>query len=448
VERSLETQRVLMDDRADRDVLGIHREGPDLVFQVLSMRGGKLLDSRAHPFAGQEFPGDELLSSFLSLYYERVAPPDEVLLPIEPANVDALAEVLSERRGRRVKLLFPQRGAKVDLLDVANRNAEQSFRGWREEGGRRDDALAALTRALHLLREPRWMECYDISNLQGSLAVGSGVSMRDGEPDRENYRRYKVRGVAGQDDFAMLHEVVTRRLKRALAEGAMPDLLVIDGGKGQLAAAMAAARDLGVATRPDPGNPGLPFVQMIGLAKSRNLDAAALSTTRVISRRSARSAGLADAAERAGRGFVAEAARTPERQNSAELYLMVRLRDEAHRFAIEFHRKLRRVRNLRSVLDEIPGIGDLRRKALLRHFGSLRRVREASEEEIGQVEGIGGAQARLVHEFFHRPAGEAAADPGGPGEAEVDALLAEEGSDAKLLDFDDDRKVAGPRREP
>ena len=223
----------------------------------------------------------------------------------------------------------------------------------------------------------------------------------------------------------------------------MPDLIVLDGGKGQLSSALAAAHDLGVATKPDPGNPGLPFVQMVGLAKSRNLDAAALSTARVISRRSVRSAGLADAAERAGKGFVAEAARTPERvfvpgrkdpivlrQNSAELYLLVRLRDEAHRFAIEFHRKLRSVRNLRSGLDEIPGIGELRRKALLRHFGSLRRVREASEEEIARVEGIGPAQAHQVREFFHRPAGESA------------------GGEAKLLDVDDEPMVPEPRREP
>jgi excinuclease ABC subunit C len=465
VERSLESQRVLLEDRADLDVVGIHREGPDLVFQVLSMRGGKLLDSRAFPFSGQEFPGDELLSSFLSLHYERTEPPDEVLVPIAPVNDEALAEVLSERRGRKVRILVPRRGAKADLLAVANRNAEQSFRGWREEGGRRADALAGLARALHLAREPRWMECYDISTFQGTLAVGSGVSMRDGEPDRDGYRRYKVRGVAGQDDFAMLHEVVTRRLKRALAEGAMPDLLVIDGGKGQLAAALAAARDLGVATRPDPGNPGLPFVQMVGLAKSRALDAGALRTTRVVSRRSSRSAGLADAAERAGKGFVAEDARTPERvflpgrkdpvvlrQSSAEMYLLVRLRDEAHRFAIEFHRKLRRARTLRSGLDEIPGIGELRRKALLRHFGSLRGVREATLEELARVEGIGAAQARAVHEFFHAPAGAvAAADAPGadPGEAEVDALLAEEGTGAaELIEDGTTRKVAGNQGEP
>jgi excinuclease ABC subunit C len=417
VERSLETQRVLLDDRADRDVVGIHREGPDLVIQLMSMRGGKLLDSRAFPFAGQEFPGDELLSSFLSLHYERAEPPEEILVPIEPANAGALAEVLSDRRGRKVEIHVPRRGARADLLASANRNAEQSFRGWREDGVKRQDALAGLTRALSLSREPRWMECFDISTFQGAQAVGSGVSMKDGEPDRDGYRRYRVKGVAGQDDFAMLHEVITRRLRRGLADGALPDLLVIDGGKGQLAAALAAARDLGVATRPDPGNPGLPYVQMVGLAKSRTLDAAALGATRVISRRSARSTRLADAAERAGKGFVAEAARTPERvfvpgrkdpvvlrQNSAELYLLVRLRDEAHRFAIEFHRRLRRARTLRSGLDEIAGVGESRRKALLRHFGSLRRVRDASLEELQAVEGVGPAQARAIREFFHPPA--------------------------------------------
>jgi excinuclease ABC subunit C len=430
VERSLETQRVFMDDRADRDVLGIHREGPDLVFQVLSMRGGKLLDSRAYPFSGQEFPGDELLSSFLSLHYERIDPPDEVLLPIEPVNADALADVLSERRGRKVRLLFPRRGAKADLLDVANRNAVQSFRNWRDEGVKRSDALAALTRALSLHREPRWMECFDISTFQGALAVGSGVSLRDGEPDKGNYRRYKVKGVAGQDDFAMLHEVVSRRLKRALAEGHFPDLLVIDGGKGQLAAALAAAHDLGLPVKPVPGNPGTPFVEMVGLAKSR-LVTGDLGATRVIGRRGRRveprAVALAAAAESAEKGFVSEAERTPERvflpgrkdpivlrQNSAELFVLTRLRDEAHRFAITFHRKLRRERNFQSVLESIPGIGEGRKKALLRHFGSLRKVKEASRQELAQVDGFGEKQAEAVFEFFHSA------------EAEIDAALADE----------------------
>ncbi len=468
VERSLEKQRVLMSDDADRDVFGIYREGPDLVVSVLAMRKGRLQDLRTHPFRGQEFPDEELLSSFVALYYEGTPAPDEVLLPVEPLAAAALAEVLSERRGRKVKLLTPQRGAKADLLDVAARNAEQGFRSWQEKDERRDEALAALTRALHLAREPRWMECYDISTFQGALAVGSGVSMKDAEPDKANYRRYKVKGVAGQDDFAMLHEVLMRRLKRGLAEGVFPDLLVIDGGKGQLSAALAAAHDLGIPTKPVPGNEGVPFVEMVGLAKSRLVD---MGTTRVVSgrrrapgrapsRASAADVGgagagaLADAAETAQRGYVPELERTPERvflplrkdpvvlrQNSAELYVLTRLRDEAHRFAITFHRKLRRSRNFQSVLEEIPGIGGGRRRALLRTLGSLKNVKAASVEELARVEGFGPRAAQAVWAFFHPAgsadaalageAGEAAAQaaeaaPVEVTEAEIDVALAEE----------------------
>ena len=458
VERSLEKQRVLMTDRADRDVVGLWREGPELVVQVLSMRGGKLQDSRSYPFREQEFPDEEILSSFLSLYYEQNGAPDEVLVPLEPAQADALADVLSERRGRRVRLLTPQRGAKADLLEVATRNAEQGFKSWHEKDERREQAMAALARALHLARAPRWMECYDISTFQGALAVGSGVSFRDGEPDKANYRRYKVKGVTGQDDFAMLYEVITRRLKRGVAEGCFPDLVVIDGGKGQLNAALAAAKDLRVPTKPSPGNEGAPFVELVGLAKSRLLDAAALGTTRVIGRRAragGRGAALADAAEAQEKGFVSELARSPERvflpgrkdpvvlrQNSAELLLVARLRDEAHRFAITFHRKLRRERNFQSVLEEIPGIGEGRKRALLRHFGALKHVREASLEAIAEVEGFGPKQARAVYEFFRRPevaavasideeaaagAEPGAAPPAAPAlEAEIDAALAAE----------------------
>jgi excinuclease ABC subunit C len=417
VERSLETQRVLMGDDADRDVLGLYREGPDLVVQVLVMRAGKLQDSRAYPFQGQEFPDAEILSSFVSLFYDQNPPPDEIVLPLELEEAAAVAEVLSERRARRVRIVTPQRGAKMDLLEVAAKNAAQSFRTWHEKDERREQAMVALTRALHLGKPPRWMECYDISTFQGAVAVGSGVSFKDGEPDKANYRRYKVKGVAGQDDFAMLYEVLTRRLKRALADGSIPDLVVIDGGKGQLNAALAAAKDLGVPTRPSPGNPDAPYVELVGLAKSRLLDAEALGTTRFVGRRARRTAAadLADAAERQEKGFVSELARSPERVflpgrkdpvvlkgNSAELFLLARLRDEAHRFAITFHRQLRRARNFQSVLEEIPGIGEGRKKALLRHFGSLKRVKEASLEAIAEVEGFGPKQAAAVFDFFRR----------------------------------------------
>jgi excinuclease ABC subunit C len=478
VERSLEKQRVLMADRADRDIVGLYREGPDLVVQVLSMRAGKLQDSRSHPFREQEFPDDEILSSFLSLYYEQNPAPEEVLVPVEPAAAEALADVLAERRGKKVRLLTPQRGAKADLLEVAARNAEQSFRTWHEKDERHEKAMEALVRALHLSRPPRWMECYDISTFQGSLAVGSGVSMKDGEPDKESYRRYKVKGVAGQDDFAMLHEVITRRLRRAIAEGSFPDLLVIDGGKGQLNAALAAAKDLGVGTSPLNGIPGAPFVEMVGLAKSRLVGPTALGTARVVGRRgrragAGRGAALADAVESREAGFVSELARSPERvflpgrkdpvvlrQNSAELFLLARLRDEAHRFAITFHRKLRRERNFQSVLEEISGIGEGRKKALLRHFGSLKRVREAAPEQIAEVEGFGPRQARAVFDFFHAPGAEADPAPAGgappgppagsgaglPGEhgqapadevvteADIDAALAAEAGEPRATD--------------
>ena len=365
--------------------------------------------------------------------------------------------MLAERRGRKVRLLTPQRGAKADLLEAAARNAEQGFRSWRERDERRQGAIVALMRTLHLAREPRWIECYDISTFQGALAVGSGVSMRDGEPDKAGYRRYKVKGVAGQDDFAMLHEVITRRLRRAVADGTFPDLIVIDGGKGQLNAALAAAKDLGVGTSPVTGIPGAPFVEMVGLAKSRLVDPAALGTTRVVSRRArrGRADALVDAAEAQDRGFVSELARSPERvfvpgrkdpvvlrQNSAELFLLARLRDEAHRFAITFHRKLRRERNFQSVLEEIPGIGEGRKRALLRHFGALKRVKDASLEEIARVDGFGPKQAAAVHEFFHRPgpapetetpAGSASGDALAAG-AIVGEAVSEDALDAALAD--------------
>jgi len=442
VERSLEKQRVLMADEFDRDVFGLYREGPDLVVAVVAMRRGKLQDVRRYPFRKQEAPDRETLSSFLAPYYEQNPVPEEILLPLEVEGQDGLVEVLSERRGRKVRLLTPQRGAKADLLEVAARNAAQGFQSWHERDERREAALAALTRALHLSREPRWMECYDISTFQGALAVGSGVSLKDGEPDKANYRRYKVKAVAGQDDYAMLHEVVTRRLRRALAEGSLPDLLVIDGGKGQLNAALAAAHDLGVPVKPIPGNESAPFVEMVALAKSRLVD---FATAHVVSgrRRSRGSASdLADAAEVRERGFVAERERTPERvflpgrkdplvlrQNSSELFLLTRLRDEAHRFAITFHRKLRSSGHLRSVLEDIPGIGLGRRKALLRALGSLKRVKEASLDELAAVEGVGPRAARAVWEFFQAPRPGAA-----PGAEERALREAEEALDAALAE--------------
>ncbi len=388
VERSLERQRVVQEGTVERDIFGVHRAGPHLAIAVLLVRQGRLTDARTFHFSKQEFPTAELLSSFLGLYYDGGASiPRQVLLPLPLAGMQALRDWLAEKSGRSVQLLGPLRGEKLRVVEMANANAEQAAKEELSRGDDLADALARLERKLRLSRPPRVIECYDISNFQGTESVGSGVCFVDGRPDKSRYRRYRIRRVEGQDDFAMLYEVLTRRLSKGKATGELPDLLVIDGGKGQLNVALAALRDCEV--------PGL---DVISLAKSRPLDA-----EQAAGDQSAAGTG-ADWREVEG-----SATHSPERvflphikvpvvlkQNTSELFLLTRLRDEAHRFAITYHRKLRDRRTLRSALDEIPGVGAARRRALLRRFGSLKGVREASPAELTGVSGISLALAERI----------------------------------------------------
>jgi len=378
IERSLERQKVAIGEPLDLDVFGLYREADRLLFYILYLRQGRITGGQSFPFSDQEFPDDELLPSFVNLYYDQENfVPNEVLLPLEFEGMESLAELLSERKGAKVKLLVPKRGEKVELVGMAQKNAEQSFQ---ERKRSKDETVAILERLqarLQLSKPPRRMECYDISHFQGASIVASQVAATDGELDKARYRRFKIKGLEGQDDFASMHQVLTRRLTRGLEAGELPDLIVIDGGKGQLASAYAAMKDLGVEG-----------VDMVGLAKSRELDT--------------------------GGDRAAPSARSPERiflinrkdpiilsQNSAELFMLTRLRDEAHRFAITFQQKLMRKRNFRSVLEDIPGVGEGRKKALLKHFGSLKRVKEAALEELAEVEGMGLALAERVHSFLH-----------------------------------------------
>jgi excinuclease ABC subunit C len=221
------------------------------------------------------------------------------------------------------------------------------------------------------------MECFDVSHFHGGAIVASQVAMTEGLPDKDRYRRYRITTVAVGDDYAAMYEVLTRRLRRGLAEGDLPDLIVVDGGKPQLSAAQAALKDVGVAG-----------VDVIALAKSRELPEAA--------------------APYRLRTELPERIYAPDRpeplvlpQDSPELLLLARLRDEAHRFAITYQRKLMQRERLRSELEEIPGIGAQRRRALLHHFGSVRRMYEASIEELAEVEKVGPALARRIHEHLH-----------------------------------------------
>jgi excinuclease ABC subunit C len=382
IERSLEKQRTVTTEAIDRDVLGVYREADRLVLYLLYIRNGRLSGGRTFPFTGQEFPTEELVGSFIDLYYGGDSlVPDEILLPVELESPEATEEWLSEKKGRRVHLRTPRRGAKAELVEMARRNAETAFREHRQS---KEELLAMLTRlqsSLGLSKLPRRIECYDISLFQGSSAVGSKVSFFDGEPDKSQYRHYKIKTVRGTDDFAMLYEALLRRAK----QGELPDLFLIDGGKGQLASAAAALKDARVQA------------DIVSLAKSRVVDRS-----------------VSDQALHSPERVFVLGRKDPVvlRQNSPELFLLARLRDEAHRFAITHHRKLRSRSTLRSALDEIPGVGATRRKALLKHFGSLKRLREASAEQIAEVEGIGEGLARQIHAALHR-ADEA--DSGAPG---------------------------------
>ncbi|MBZ4416977.1 excinuclease ABC subunit UvrC [Myxococcus sp. RHSTA-1-4] len=386
IERSLERQKVATTDFKDQDVFALYREGDRILFYVLWVRQGRLNGGQAFPFGSQEFPDAELISSFVNLYYDQGSfVPEEVLLPLEPDDgTEGLEVLLSERRGERVRMLVPKRGEKHDLVQMAVKNAEQAFLERRRTKDETDGVLSRLQQKLGLRNFPRRMECFDISHFQGSAIVASQVAVTDGETDKSRYRKYKIKTLEKQDDFASMYEVVTRRLKRGLEDGDLPDLLVIDGGKGQLASAHAAMKDLGVEK-----------VDVVGLAKSRDLE--------VFDR-------------------DAESARSPERvfvvgrkdpivlqQNSAELFMLTRMRDEAHRFAITFQKQVLRKSRVRSALEDIPGVGEARRKMLLRHFGSLKRVGEATIEELAEV--VGPAVAERVHAGLHGHPEEDVEDP-------------------------------------
>ncbi|MBL8920882.1 MAG: excinuclease ABC subunit UvrC [Myxococcaceae bacterium] len=378
IERSVERQAIATTEAIDQDVFGLFREGDRITLFSLFVRGGRITGGQAHHFQS-EFPDDELVTSFVNQYYADDAfVPREVLLPGSPNEPEALSELLSERKGEKVRVLVPQRGEKTELVRLASKNAERAFSERKRSRDEVEQTLERLKDRLHLSKLPHRMECFDISHLQGTAIVASQVSSLDTEPDPSRYRHYRLKTVAGNDDFASMHEVLGRRLKRGLEEGDLPDLIVIDGGKGQLAAAAAAMRDLGVEG-----------VDLVSLAKSRDLDSLAPDEKQD---------------------------RSPERvfllnrkdpvvlpQTSPELFALTRLRDEAHRFAITYQRKLSRKRGLASALDEVPGVGEARRSALLRHFGSLKRLKEASIEELSEVEGVGPAVAERLHAFLHAP---------------------------------------------
>ncbi len=371
IERTMESQKMAAFARTELDLAALARHDDQAAVQLFAVRKGKMVGRDVFFLdAPRDVPDDEVLTSFLEQYYARsTSVPREVLVPRALAETADLEAFLSARRGASVRLRTPVRGEKRELMDLAARNAAEALAReaarWLADEGKTLGALEELAAALGLAGPPMRIECYDISNFQGAESVGSMVVFEEGRPRTGEYRRFRIRTVQGPNDFASHQEVLRRRFRHASAgkEGdeearrwAMPDLVIIDGGRGQVSAAAEVLGELGLADLP-----------LAGLAKER------------------------------------EELVLPGREEpvvlpvtSQALYLVQRLRDEAHRFAIAYHRSLRDRRTVRSALDDLPGVGPKRKRELLRAFGSARRVREAPVEQIAAVPGIGPALAERI----------------------------------------------------
>lgn len=364
--RKIAEKQNIVTGAGDQDAIGLARSALGACVQVFFIRSGKMVGREHFLLQGDEDESDAaLLTAFLQQYYHQAAfLPHEVLLPCDVEETPLLEAWLSERKQARVHLVVPQRGTKHDLVAMAAGNAEKFLA---DEETRRAQTDAQTTGAVeelgHLLglkKAPNRMECFDISHIQGAETVASMVVFEGGRPKKSDYRRFKIRSTEGKpDDFLSMREVTQRRYGD-LPEEELPDLIVIDGGKGQLSSALEIIRGAGHANVP-----------VVGLAKQFELVFREGESDPVVLPR-----------------------------HSQALYLIERIRDEAHRFAITYHRKLRGKRNLVSILDHIVGIGPARRKALWSAFGSLAKIKGASVEELAAVSGMNRPAAEAVYHFF------------------------------------------------
>ncbi len=368
LDKTLEKQIVLSKTQKDRDVFGFYRQGVSVSVALLYVRKGILGGSRRF-FLDDPYGDDQaILSQVLKqLYDESNAPPAELLLPHDFEDRTVMAERLSDLSERTVSLTVAQRGEPKELVHMAGTNAKQLFDEQQNKERSWLDLAENLQKKLQLPSPPHRIECLDISNISGTHAVGSLVSFNSGEPDPKSYRHYRIKTVKGPDDYAMMREVIHRRFSRALTENDLPDLFMVDGGRGQLGIAEAVAADLHLAGA----------VNLIGIAKEKE-----------------------DEGEKLYRPGRKNPIIFPS-HNPLLLYLM-RVRDEAHRFGVTFHRSLRRKQAFSSPLDQIPGVGKEKKKELLKTIGSLQQVSRASIEDLENVAGIGPALALEIHRFFNQ----------------------------------------------
>ncbi|MDO8589473.1 MAG: excinuclease ABC subunit UvrC [Armatimonadota bacterium] len=375
VQKLIERQKVISSAQTDQDVVAIVTDHDAACAQMFFIRGGKLIGQESFALLGAS--SDALcdnVQEFVKRYYQDATyVPREVLLQCEIAEMDIIGSWLGRKGGRKVKLISPRRGEKRRLVEMAETNAALALKQMEEKLASdrtlNEGALLELKDALGLPKLPRRIEAYDISNIMGREAVGSMVVFENGLPKKSDYRHFRIRILGDKpDDYAMIHEIVSRRvtgsLRRTQSLAELPDLFVIDGGKGQLNSA---------------------------------LDALALAGENVSA------VGLAKQYEEIYTPGASEPVRLP--RSSPALRLMQRIRDEAHRFAITYHRKLRGKRSRKSLLDDVPGIGPKRRRALIKHFGSLERMRQASAEDLAMAPAMNRKAAETVYAFLHEETG-------------------------------------------
>jgi excinuclease ABC subunit C len=367
IENVIEGQRIATTLQGEKDVIGLAQNERLASVELFRVRNNKLIGQDHFIMEGTqgESPG-QIMTSFVKQYYASASyVPSRILLQYPVDELAVLSQWLSQQRGSKVELQVPQRGAKKKLVETVAENAARGLELAQLKEMKAEvisSGLQELKDRLHLPRMPRRIECYDVSNIQGTLAVASMVVLEKGWPKPAHYRRFRIRTVAGADDYAMIQETLRRRFKRGETGegvwGITPDLVLIDGGRGQLNAALEVTQESGVASVP--------------------------------------TASLAKENEEVFIPGAAQPIRIP--RDSPALHILQRARDEAHRFAISYHQKLRRKGFITSALDNVPGIGPKRRRALLKKFGSVKAIREAPLEELGQTEGITLALAKKVKE--------------------------------------------------
>lgn len=370
IEQTIETQNVDRPLGGDMDALGVFRQADEVILSQLLFRSGKLSGVRHHNFNQIAEDDPELLQTFILQFYQKQEElPHEILVPISLEEHEVLDEILSSGRARKVYVSCPQRGEKKSLIEMAKINAEAAFQKDKDVKSIKEKTLLAMQEELRLSRYPRRIECFDNSNTGGTELVSAMIAFTEGERDKNRYRRYKIQTIDTSDDYGAMKEVLTRRYKRAQEENDLPDLIIIDGGKGHLNIANKILHELNIAT-----------IDVIGLAKEEG---------------------------RHDKGVTAEQIFLPNakdplllKKNSPILFLLQQIRDEAHRFVITYHRQLRSKKVLKSSLDLIPGIGPVKRKNLLKHFGSLKKVKEATEEELKKVTGLNQKDILTLRHYF------------------------------------------------